>query len=282
MYKIIVHPGSAHRDDFMSVCVLLATLGEAEVYRREASAADLTDQRTFVIDVGLEYNPTLNNFDHHQDKSLPCAFHLVMDHLGLHDQARSMFVWYSHMSMMDVRGPYRTAEHLGVDTGILFASSSPIDGYLLARFSTVEKLVPGEMLYDLMFDIGDSLIKLIDQKKRRLERLKSESRILPVKQFKALVSDISENPKLAMEIYLRDLQDEKIVICITPSVRGEGWEMLRLGDSERVDFRVLSEHPQIRFVHATGFVAKTESMLPLADVVELASQAILSEEQRSA
>ena len=140
MYKIITHPGSAHKDDFMSVSILLATLGSAEIYRREATPEDLADPKTYVVDVGMVYDPEKHNFDHHQDPTFPCAFHLVMRYLGYHDAAMAVFGWYSHMSMMDVRGPYRTAKHLGVDTSILFASSSPIDGYILSCFSKLSSL----------------------------------------------------------------------------------------------------------------------------------------------
>ena len=85
MYKIVSHPGSAHKDDFLSVSVLLATLKQAEVFRREPTEEDLNDPDTYVVDVGLELTPERHNFDHHQDRSLPCAFHLVMQHLGHHD-----------------------------------------------------------------------------------------------------------------------------------------------------------------------------------------------------
>ena len=135
MYKIITHPGSAHKDDFMSVSILLATLGSADIFRREATSEDLADPNTYVVDVGMDYDLEKHNFDHHQDSTFPCAFHLVMRYLGYHDTAMVVFGWYAHMSMMDVRGPYKTAEHLGVDTSVLFASSSPIDldSFCLAR-----------------------------------------------------------------------------------------------------------------------------------------------------
>jgi hypothetical protein len=274
MLTIIAHPGSAHRDDFMAVCVLLATLGEAEVQRREPTAEDLADLGTYVVDVGFEYDPARHNFDHHHDRSLPCAFHLVMKHLGLHEAAKEMFVWYAHMSMMDVRGPYRTAEHLGVESSVLFASSSPIDGYILSRFSDVSTLSSGEMLYELMQDIGRSLIQLIELKQQRLALLKAEVQLVPVGHLKALVSQVADNPKLAMEIFLRELKDDKVAICITPSIRGKGWEMLRLGDSTQIDFRKLRNDPLIQFVHIDGFVAKTKTMIPLDQVVQLAERAI--------
>ncbi len=274
MYKIITHPGSAHKDDFMSVSILLATLGHAEIFRREATSKDLADPDTYVVDVGMDYDLEKHNFDHHQDSSFPCAFHLVMKYLGYHDAATQVFGWYAHMSMMDVRGPYRTAEHLGIDTRILFASSSPIDGYILSCFSKVTSLTQEDDFYRLMKDFGEDFIKMVDQKKERLERLKNETQILPVKHLKALVSRIEDNPKLSMELYLRALDDKAVVMSITPSIRGAGWEMLRLGDNMMVDFRSVASNPEIRFVHVNGFIAKTRSLIPIEEVLDLASQAI--------
>jgi hypothetical protein len=274
MYKIVTHPGSAHKDDFLSASVLLATLDNAEVFRREPTDADMADPDTYVVDVGLEYAPERHNFDHHQDHSLPCAFHLIMQHLGHHDAAMLMFAWYPLMSMIDVRGPYRTAEHLGVDSSVFFASSSPIDGYILSTFAELDTLNSQNPLFDLMKALGKNMISLIDRKMKRLERLKAEARVFSVKHLKTVTSSISKSPKLAMELYLRFLDDEDIVMSITPSNRGDGWELLRLGDNTIVDFRSIEESPDIRFVHGSGFLAKTHLRLPMEKVLELASRSI--------
>jgi hypothetical protein len=282
MYKIVVHPGSAHRDDFLAVSVLLATLDPVEVFRREPTGEDLADPDTFVVDVGMAYDPPMHNFDHHQDSSLPCAFHLVMKHLGYHEDALSLFGWYPFMSMMDVGGPHKTAEHLGVDASVLLASSSPIDGYILARFSRVRSLSKNDLFYRFMKEMGLEMIALIGLKKNRLELLKKEAEIVPVKQFRAVLSRIEDNPKLSMELFLRDLGDDRVVMCITPSVRGAGWELLRLGYSKLVDFRSIADSPEIRFVHASGYVATTETLIPLEKVLELAARSISDgDEKRS-
>lgn len=274
MYRIVTHPGSAHKDDFLSACVLLATHDGAVVERREPTRADLDDAMTFVVDVGMEYDPARSNFDHHQDPALPCAFHLIMQHLGLHDQAEQVFVWYPHMSMMDVKGPYRAAKHLGVDTGLLFATSSPIEGYILSHFARVNALDVDDLLYRFMQDLGKDMITLIRQKMARLDLLKQKARVVPVKNYKAVVSEISEKPKLSMELYLGYLDDVRIVMSITPSVRGAGWEMLRLSDHAVVDFRFLDQHPAIRFVHRSGLLAKTHARLPLPELLPIACEAI--------
>ncbi len=258
----------------MSVSILLATLGTAEIFRREATPEDLADPDTYVVDVGMDYDPAKHNFDHHQDSTFPCAFHLVMRYLGYHDAAMVVFGWYAHMSMMDVRGPYRTAQYLGVDTSILFASSSPIDGYILSCFSKLTQLTQHDAFYGLMKEFGEDFIEMVGLKMTRLEQLKKETQILPIKHLKVLVSKIEDNPKLSMELFLRDLDDDEVVISITPSVRGAGWEMLRLGDNLQIDFRAVKSNPEVRFVHINGFMAKTKELIPLEAVLEIASQAI--------
>ena len=268
---------STHNSFKCSLCSIRFNIhyyGFQEVFRREPTDEDLNDPDTYVVDVGLELAPERHNFDHHQDSSLPCAFHLVMQHLGHHEAAMLMFAWYPHMSMMDVRGPYRTAEHLGVDSSIFFASSSPIDGYIISTFANLDSLNDQNPLFDLMKAIGENLIAMVGRKMERLERLKSEVRVVAIKQFKAVASEINESPKLSKELYLKFLNDEKVVMSITPSNRGEGWELLRLGDNTFVDFRAIKKNPEVRFVHGSGFLAKTHARLPLQDVIELACQAI--------
>lgn len=277
MQKIVVHPGNAHRDDFMAVSILLATLGAAEVCRRDPTREDLADRDTYVVDVGLEYDPRRHNFDHHQDRSLPCAFHLVMKHLGYHEDALAVFGWYPLMSMIDVRGPHQTAEYLGIEASVLIASSSPIDGYILSRFSKITTLRRGDLLYAFMREMGQDLIELIGQKKERLARLKREVRVVPVGPYKVILSRITDNPKLSMELFIRELADERIVICITPSVRGKGWELLRLGNDGIVDFQTIAGLPEIRFVHANGYVATTRSLVPEEAVIALASRCLAGE-----
>lgn len=262
----------------MAVCVLLAALdAPVEVLRRDPNSEDLADPDTYVVDIGMEYDPRRHNFDHHQDPTLPCAFHLVMKYLGYHDDALQMFGWYPFMSMMDVRGPHKTAAHFGIDASVFFASSSPVEGYVLSKFAKLASLKPQDLLYQLMKELGQDLFALIDLKKKRLARLKEEASVVPVKHIKAVVSTIADNPKLAMELYLSFLGDDNLLISITPSGRGGGWELLRLGDNSQVDFQAIVDCPEIRFVHANGHVATTHTLLPLPKVIELAGLSTRSE-----
>lgn len=64
--KIAVHSGSFHPDDVFSVALLsIIFKGKIKVIRsRDPKVYSKAD---FIVDVGLEYNPDENKFDHHQE-----------------------------------------------------------------------------------------------------------------------------------------------------------------------------------------------------------------------
>jgi uncharacterized UPF0160 family protein len=63
--KIVTHSGMFHADDIFAVATALLVFPDAEVIRtRDPKIIDKADM---VIDVGMEYNPTVYRFDHHQE-----------------------------------------------------------------------------------------------------------------------------------------------------------------------------------------------------------------------
>ena len=63
--KIVTHSGHAHRDDFLSVCFVLAMCSEHQnmpsVYRRDPTESELNDPNVVVIDIGERHEPHLSN-----------------------------------------------------------------------------------------------------------------------------------------------------------------------------------------------------------------------------
>lgn len=63
--KIATHSGMFHADDIFAVATALLVFPDSEVVRtRDQSIIEKAD---VVIDVGMEYNPTVYRFDHHQE-----------------------------------------------------------------------------------------------------------------------------------------------------------------------------------------------------------------------
>jgi len=69
MKKIITHDGKFHTDECMSIAIMTLAVpgcGSKVVRTRKVTYEDMTDPETYVIDVGDDFNPHLNNYDHHQ------------------------------------------------------------------------------------------------------------------------------------------------------------------------------------------------------------------------
>ena len=146
---ILTHPGSAHKDELLACSVLLA-LHPVPIVRREPTSADLADPTVAVVDVGGRHEPALGNFDHHQlpkDHPPTCSLSLVLQHLGLYDDARQFCDWLEPAEWFDCRGPLATAKWAGVPPAALARLISPIDVTLLRRFALAARLEPGQPIW---------------------------------------------------------------------------------------------------------------------------------------
>lgn len=80
--KVVTHDGVFHADEVFAVALLIV-LNRWEnpiiVRTRDktALAHAVEDQALYLIDAGGVYNPAMNNYDHHQEASLPSAFGLI-------------------------------------------------------------------------------------------------------------------------------------------------------------------------------------------------------------
>lgn len=266
---IVTHPGQAHRDDFMSVCVALALSPVAPVFRREPDTVDLGDPQTIVIDVGRRYEPAGMNFDHHQferDHEPVCALTLILDRLGILKQARKALAWLEFTEMIDSKGPLVTSTWLSMTDTALHTTLSPVETHVLSSFQQFSQIVPGQFggLHELMGSIGHNLLAYISRFHERYEKLSKfvvVRRIeLEGKQFLTIVDASfltrTEEPTLALERWVID-NLPTAAVTITEDDRGDGKSLYRRNDHPRVDFSRLEGKPGIVFAHKNGFIAKT-------------------------
>ena len=152
---ILTHPGKAHRDEFISCCLLIAAGQADRVERRDATEKDLDDSEVIVLDQGGRHQPELMNFDHHQferDAAPACSITLVLPLLGVDAEvARSIWGWLEFTERMDSKGPFATAKALGLTPDALLASASPT---VLRWFQEQETLGESSPLWGLMERIG--------------------------------------------------------------------------------------------------------------------------------
>ena len=270
---ILTHPGSAHKDEFLACSVLLA-LHPVPVVRREPAPSDLADAAIAVVDVGHIHDPALNNFDHHQlprDHPPTCSLSLVLQHLGLYEDARDFCEWLEPAEWFDCRGPMDTARWLGVERNIVSRLHSPIDGTLVRRFAQSSLLSPGDPLWEIMRLIGEDLLGYVRSLRERLDFIGRHAELwtfpeiagTPCALFLPRTEPLPDDPSASIERYVESCGlGDRVLSLIAPDRRGAGYGLSRHRDSARLDFTRIAGEPDVHFAHARGFVAKTSATDP--------------------
>jgi len=112
IFKIITHDGVFHADDVMAVALIHRLVNPIiPVERtRNISQEDIDNPEVWIVDVGGQYDRELNNYDHHQDKTLPSACLIVLMELHnrniIPDELRDeLFTNIWEISDIDCNGP---------------------------------------------------------------------------------------------------------------------------------------------------------------------------------
>ena len=273
---LLTHPGGAHKDEFLACSVLLA-LHPVPLIRREPTAEDLANPAVCVVDVGHQHEPALNNFDHHQlpkDHPPTCSLSLVLQHLGLYEDARQFCEWLEAAEWFDCRGLVTTGKWLGVGPAILTKLKSPIDITLLRRFAQAKRVDPGDPLWAVMQMIGEDLLGYIKSMRARLEFIGRHSEIWELELggrlgkvlFLPRTDPLPEDSSLGTDHFIasRGLEHDMVGL-VYPDRRSTGYGLSRFRDNARLDFTRIAQSPDVHFTHVRGFVAKTSS----ADVAQL-------------
>ncbi len=272
--QILTHPGGAHKDDFMACCALIYTHG-VPIVRREPTDEDLADLGTIVVDVGHEHEPSRQNFDHHQfpkDSPPICALSLVLQELGLYEDAQKFCAWLETAERFDCTGPVDTAKWLGVDRETLWKLNSPIDVTLLRRFAKNTELKPGDPIWEVMRMIGEDLVLYLKELRERLAFIGEHAEFWTVDskagEFEVLfmprTDPMPEEASSGLEMFIEEqAKAGSVIAMVYPDRRGEGYGLSRFNDDKRMDYSVLElKCDDVHFAHNRGFIAKTSSSDP--------------------
>jgi len=257
--KIVTHPGSAHKDEFLAICLAIHKIGCTNVERRVVTDADLNDPSVMVIDQGKQYNPALNNFDHHHDRNLQSSYPLVAKHFGLDELLKLSDKSYNTVDVEDREGPMKVASGFGLTIDQYNALSDPIGTAMLSVFAGCKE-VPQEIV-NVMGKIGENIVARVEKYAAEYKRLETQIAIKEVDGVKYFVDpEKTENP--SREDFSRA---NGVAIIVTPNVRDGGWKFKRMDDHPRVDFRAARTHPDLMleksFIHEqSGFLAVTTNV----------------------
>jgi len=272
MRLIITHGGAAHRDEFVAVCVAMAKYPEVPVLRRDPTVEELDDPAVLVLDVGGRHEPCFANFDHHQfgrDEAPTCALQLYLEWLGVWLLARQASRWLEVTSILDSRGPFALAKHLGISQEALSQLLSPVEHQVLQLFSRCEEVSPDSELHVLMKQLGEQWLEYWHELAERWTRLKEVAELVTIDGVPGVALTAigrDEHPTLALEPWC-EAMDEDVAFTVTQDDRGDGWCLFRRNDHPRVDFSRLQGDPAIVFAHKGGFVAKTAREADWKDLV---------------
>lgn len=272
--QILTHPGGSHKDEFLACCLLLAE-NAVPIVRREPTDADLADVATAVVDVGHEHDASRGNFDHHQfpkDHPPTCSLSLVLQQLGVYEDARQFCDWLEPAEWFDTRGPVETAKWLGVARETLFKLNSPIDTTLLRRFAAVAELKPGDPLWEVMRWIGEDLLEYLKNLRTRLDFIGEVGEFWeidsPNGSFKVLylprTEPLPDDASAGLARFIDGRPDQgEIAGLVYPDRRGAGYGLSRHNDHPSLDFTRIQDEADVHFAHARGFVAKTSAADPV-------------------
>ena len=266
MKSILTHPGSAHKDDLLACCLLVARY-PVPIQRREPTREDLNDPDVVVVDVGGEHAPERSNFDHHQfprDHEPVCALSLVLQDMGLYEDARTFCEWLEPAEWFDTRGPFETAEWLGVERAVMNRLNSPVDITLLRRFAQKPEWRPGEPVWEIMRMIGEDLVMYLRTLRERIDYVARHAEFLELGEgektlgvlFMPRTESMPDDPSSGLVRYAAR-SGRQVDGLIYPDRRGDGYGLSRHEDSPLLDFTRLRDQPDVHFAHARGFVAKT-------------------------
>jgi len=270
IHTVITHPGGAHKDDLLAVCVLVAETG-AVVHRRDPTSAELADPGVAVIDVGGSHDPALSNFDHHhfpREHPPTCALSLLLQSKGLYEDALHFCDWLEVAEWFDSRGPTKTAKFLGVPRKAVSQLNSPIDMTLLAHFAKGGTHRPGEPVYEFMCLVGRDLLNYLAEVRARIAfadehvirwSLPHGTDTIEV-VFLPRTDALPDQPSGTAGAYIRahGLESE-IAAIVYPDRRGEGYGIARYEDHPQLDFGRVGDADDVPFAHKSGFMCKTTS-----------------------
>jgi hypothetical protein len=270
---IVTHPGGAHKDDFLA-CSVLAHLHRVPIARREPGKEDLANPSVCVVDVGGEHDPERNNFDHHQfsrDAPPLCALSLVLQNMGLYEDALSFCAWLRPAEWLDTLGPNEAAKLMGISREALGALNSPVDMTLLNRFANHTLLDLENPIYQVMCMVGEDIVSYLRTLRERLNYLKSHSQFWTIETdgesinaiFLEKSDVISKDPSFGINAFIEsEGKENEIQAMVYPDRRGNGYGLSRYNDSQRLDFSQIESLEDVHFAHKRGFVAKVTATDP--------------------
>jgi uncharacterized UPF0160 family protein len=273
---IWTHNGLAHRDDFLSACILLASYNVGSIFRRPSQEYNINSKLSDDIwfDVGNTVDYTQKVFDHHQVKQPldkpECAFSLVLQYItGLsYDELKSNYTQFDFIVRQDNFGPiaaYKQCFNAEVSISTFAETMSPIEMYCLEEFSRLNEIKADSDLARLMTVIGKEIIAKIYSNKSFKKSLPKLVKSFTNGKVIAIDSVISRDQSIFLDKYLSRKYKGYLVKVSRSSQNPKQWCALRLND--KLNFNNM-QNADTSFIHTNGFFAVWNESISLDEVID--------------
>jgi len=257
--NIVTHDKTAHLDDFLACCVVLAKcnydgLVPKVLRQSHPSEEQLDDPNAFVIDFGRRHEPENKNFDHHQiTGGKVCAFTQVLEYYGMRNY--KSLPWISFVETFDHCGPVAAMKSIN-STASIDDISNPIQDYMIQIFSSRSTVEHGDYLYGVMIGIGYSIIANHDKYEKTLEILNNASNISVYNEYKVIdytVFNKDEFEQLSVLAMKHYENDNSVDIIYNRDYRNsvDNFRLVRKGE---LNFLNAKNCEGVYFVHQSGFL----------------------------
>lgn len=274
-----------HVDDFLALAYLKAKYPSADieyVQPQQVPTEHLNNPEICVVDVGGEFNPEKNNFDHHQDSNLPCSLLMILSWFEGIDYSEHPVV--KLIDLVDKMGVINT----GKLTGYRF--SKDIDNYrkpiLLTNLNKYAKEVTN-VFFSVLSEISDynefwrffyeklDNAGVLEESKKILKKEEEDflRKLSQVERWKIGELEVVFSQETLVPNHFRVFQTTGADVIVEPnSMNSAQTSIIRNSQSPKVDkidlSRIFAIYPKV-FIHNTGFIAVVDVPVSEFDISQI-------------
>ncbi|MEM5854197.1 MAG: MYG1 family protein [Candidatus Aenigmatarchaeota archaeon] len=281
---IVSHLEPRHEDDYLAIALLLTRYPNAKiklVHPQQIPEEYTKDENTILVDVGMQYEPSLNNFDHHQNKEIPSSVILIAKHFYPEINTQTPF-----MQAIDIKDRFGIQET--IKRGLIKADENTdkkrkviikteitpkIASIITSLVKTLSKTNASyenfiNMLYDLLYNTEEfqKALKETEKEEKAFERKLKQVQVIE-KNIKIGISKETLAP-----YHYEAFKRTQIDLLIEANSMNPNHTSLIVNTNSKTKEKAqeirdkLIENMPLVFKHPTGFIAVVN--LPIEEVIK--------------
>lgn len=286
---IVSHLEPRHDDDLIALALLLTRYPKAKiklVHPQQVPQEYLEDKKIILVDVGMQYEPNLNNFDHHQDKEIPSSLILIAKHFYPEINTQAPFIQAidikDRFGIQETikRGLIRANENTDKKRKVILKTEiTPKTASIITNtVKTLSKTNASyedfiNMLYDLLYNTEEfqKALKQTEEEEKAFEEKLQQVQIIE-KNIK-----IGLSPKTLAPYHYEAFKRTQIDLLIEANSMNPNHTSLIVNTNspskekaQEIRDKLIENMPLV-FKHPTGFIAVVN--LPVEEVIKTLKEA---------